>query len=78
MTQEVRFSINQGFHKKGDPYPQINFSEIERHKLTSKTNAIACSNQQVTEQIERQFVSNPNSIYATYYYFSVMDQYRNE
>lgn len=73
MTSEVRFSINQALHKRGDQYPQINFSAIEMHKITSKTNAIACSNQQIAEQIEAQFASNPDSVYATYYYFSVME-----
>jgi hypothetical protein len=71
---EVSFSLNRGQHTRGTPYPEIDFSAIQKFGLKSETGAIACSNEELIKQIDAQYDANPNSMYATYFYFTIRYQ----
>ena len=68
---EVSFSLNRGQHTRGTPYPQIDFSTIQKFGLKSEAGVIACSNKEIRDQIDAQYEANPNSMYATYFYFTI-------
>ena len=70
----MSIEIKKGTHTRGDPAPEHDFSYVIQQGLISKGNAIACSNQDVKDQIDRAYKKNPGASHVNYFYFSSFEE----
>ena len=66
---EITLRLESGKHKKGQPFPEHDFSFIQKHGITSKGDGIACSNEDVVRHINRAYENKPDAEEVIYFYF---------
>lgn len=58
-----------GKHVKGQPYPEHDFSYVQKHGIFNEQGVIACSNNDVKKQIEAAYAKNPEATETLYFYY---------
>lgn len=66
---EIHIRLESGKHKKGQPFPEHDFSFIQKLGITSKGDSIACSNEDVVRHINRSYENKPDAEEVIYFYF---------
>ena len=61
-----------GIYKCGEPYPEIDFSEVQSHGITNKAKHIACSNEEIKQQIDERLAQNPSENEVPYFFYKVL------
>ena len=65
----VVIELKHGVHRRGERYPEHDFSYIQKHNIRNPKNVVACSNLDVREQIDRAYEKNPGASEAHYFYY---------
>ena len=65
----VTIEIKHGVHRRGERYPEHDFEYVVKYGVTSKGNAIACSNLDIKEQIDRAYEKSPGASEVHYFYY---------
>lgn len=64
----LEIELKTGTYKRGEPYPEYDFSVAEKHGIFNKAGIVAGSNQQLKQQIEERLkVCNDSQVTYTYY-----------
>jgi len=67
----ISVEICAGDYTKGNPYPEHDFKEIEKFGLVNKAGVIACSNEQLKQQIDIALKDKPEGTSIKYFYYVV-------
>lgn len=60
-----------GYHNKGDPYPEIDFSELEGINLSWVSPAVCLSNEAIKDCLEKQYARNSKLTRGEYIYYLI-------
>jgi hypothetical protein len=66
---DIHIALEFGKHKKGEPYPEYDFSYLIKHKITNSSGVVACSNEEIVHQINHFYENNPDKTEATYFFY---------
>lgn len=67
----VKLAGLTGFHKRGDPYPEIDFSELSGMNLSWVSPAVCLTNDQIRETLEKQYAKNSKLTRGEYIYYLI-------
>ena len=65
----ISIRLESAKHKKGQPFPEHDFSFIQKHGITLKGDSVACSNEDVVRHINRSYENKPDAEEVIYFYF---------
>jgi len=64
--------LKHATHKRGEPYPQIDFSTVQKYNITNKQRFIACSNEDIKNQIDER-LQNTTDDEVPYFFYYVLE-----
>lgn len=67
----IKLQNNVGHHKKGDPYPQHDFSSLDGLDLSWISPAACISNKHVASYLEAQYNRNYKLTEGVYFYYTI-------
>ena len=67
----IKLQNNVGRHKKGEPYPEHDFSELDGLDLSWASPAACISNKHVASYLESQYNRNPKLTEGVYFYYTI-------
>lgn len=70
----IKLQNNVGYHIKGEPYPQHDFSELEGLDLSWASPAACISNNHIANYLESQYSRNTKLIKGQYFYYTVLHE----
>ena len=68
---EINIEVKSGTHKRGDDYPAIDFSLIQKYRVTNDAGVICTSQDQVNKQIDEMLIKFPNQGEVKYFYYVI-------
>lgn len=78
MSENKKPSISLEFcagdYTKGDPYPEHDFTELEKHGVVNKAGVVACSNKELIQQIDVALKDKPLGTTIKYFYYKVNNE----
>lgn len=69
MSDTVVIEVKHGIHRRGERYPEHDFSYVTKHGVTSRGNTVATCNLDVKEQIDRAYERSPGASEVHYFYY---------
>lgn len=73
FNDKLQVLLLSGLYKRGEPYPDIDFSEVQAQGITNKEKYIACNNEELRQQIEQRLNENPSVNEVPYFFYKVLD-----
>jgi hypothetical protein len=70
----MKLRNNVGYHNKGEPYPQHDFSELEGIDLSWISPAACVSNNHIANYLESQYARNGKLTRGQYFYYTVLNE----
>jgi hypothetical protein len=70
--REINIWIESGIHRRGERYPEHDFSLLEKLGVANKGGAIACSNEDIKTQIDAWYQKNYIED-ARYFYYTIKE-----
>lgn len=71
FNDKLQVLLLSGMHKRGDAYPEIDFSEVQAHGIANKAKYIACSNEEIKQQIDERLAQSPSENEVPYFFYKV-------
>lgn len=68
---QIKLAGLVGYHNKGEPYPQIDFSELKGLDLSWVRPSVCLTNEQIQETLEKQYSKNPKLTRGEYFYYLI-------
>ena len=68
----MKLQNNVGSHKKGEPYPEHDFSQLEGVDLSWISPAACVSNNHIANYLETQYSRNVKLTKGQYFYYTVL------
>lgn len=67
----MKLQNNIGYHKKGEPYPEHDFSQLEGIDLSWISPAVCVSNKHVASYLEAQYNRTSKLTEGVYFYYTI-------
>ena len=67
-----------GYHNKGDPYPEHDFSELDGLDLSWKSAAACTSNKEIENYLQEQYARNSRLTNCVYFYYTIYKDLQSE
>lgn len=68
---EVNIEVKSGTHRRGDIYPTIDFSLIQKYGVTNQAGVICVTQEQVNKQIDEMLVKFSDQAEVKYFYYAI-------
>lgn len=72
FNDKLQVLLLSGLYKRGDAYPDIDFSEVQAQGITNKAKYIACSNEEIKQQIDERLAQSPSENEVPYFFYKVL------
>lgn len=70
----MKLQNNVGHHKKGDPYPEHDFSALDGLDLSWVSPAACISNKHVANYLQNEYNRNSKLTSTVYFYYTVYNE----
>jgi len=67
----ITIVLKHATHKRGEPYPQIDFSTVQKYNITNEQRAIACSNEDIKNQIDERLQNTTDDEVPYFFYYVI-------